>query len=32
VRKDGIIVDAFVQPDYSVRKEPSEVIEVLKQL
>jgi peroxiredoxin len=32
VRKDGIIADAFVQPDYSVRKEPSEVIEVLKQL
>jgi peroxiredoxin len=32
VRKDGIIVDAYVQPDYSIRKEPSEVIEILKQL
>jgi peroxiredoxin len=32
VRKDGIIVDAFIQPDHSVRKEPSEVIEILKQL
>ena len=32
VRKDGIIVDAYVQPDHSIRKEPSEVIELLKQL
>ncbi len=32
VRKDGVIVDAFVQPDHSIRKEPSEVIEILKQL
>lgn len=32
VRKDGVIVDAYVQPDHSIRKEPSEVIEILKQL
>jgi peroxiredoxin len=32
VRKDGVIVDAFVQPDHTIRKEPSEVIDILKQL
>jgi peroxiredoxin len=32
VQKDGLIVDAFIQPDHTIRKEPSEIIDILKQL
>lgn len=32
IDQDGVVVDAFLQADYTVRKEPAEVLEVLRGL
>lgn len=32
VNSNGVIVDAFINPDYRVRREPADIIEVLKGL
>ena len=32
IDQDGVVVDAFLQADYTVRKEPAEVLEILRGL